>query len=145
MARTRAPASTAAVGWAGGTVLPAIRRHPLLTAAGLGAACAVAVTTSQSVNEGYWIGTSLLFFCVVTAGVFAFLPGAGAYLRIVRTDNRGRWGRKLVRATILACAAVPVALAFRATLWSLVVRTRGTADCQHFGFSWPRQRPSPSA
>ena len=107
-------------GWAGGTVLPAIRRHPLLTAAGLGAACAVAVTTSQSVNEGYWIGTSLLFFCVVTAGVFAFLAGAGAYLRIVRTDNRGRWGRKLVRATILACAAVPVALAFRATLWSLV-------------------------
>jgi hypothetical protein len=107
------------LGWAGRTVLPAIRRRPLLTAAGLGAACAAAITTSQSVNEGYGFGTSLLFFCVVTAGVFAFLAGTGAYLRIVRPDNRGRGTRRLVRATVLASAAVPVAVAFRATLWAL--------------------------
>ena len=116
------------LGWTGSTVLPAIRRHPLLTAAMLGAGCAVAVTTSQSVNESYRLGTSLLFFCVVTAGVFAFVAGAGAYLRIVRSDSRGRRTRRLVRATVLACAAVPVALAFRATLWSLV-----GADPQHSG------------
>ena len=117
------------LGWAGRDVLPAIRRHPLGTAAAVAAGFAVVVTTSQSVNEGYRVGTSLLFFCVVTAGVFAFLAVAGAYLRVVRTAGATRRSRRLVRATVLGCAAVPVALAFRAALWPF------GATAQHGGLA----------
>jgi len=122
----------AALGPAGGPVtrlleqhgrpmLAAVRHHPLATAALIAAACAVPVTVAQSVNERYRAGVSVLFFCIVTAGVFAFLAAAGSYLRVIRSDSPASGiRRRLVHASVGACAAVPVTLAFRATLWSLV-------------------------
>lgn len=105
--------------WLGDWVLPAIRRHPVAAAALIGLAFAVPVTTAQSVNEGYRAGTSAAFFVVVAAGVFAFVAAAGSYLRLVRHSQPSVRSRPVVHATVLACAAVPAALAFRAALWSL--------------------------
>jgi hypothetical protein len=114
------PASRA-LAWASDRLLPLVRRHPLAAAALIGAACAVPLTTAQSVNEGYGPGVAVIFFCITTAGVFAFVATAGWYLRIIRTERRtSASGRGLVHAAVLGAAAVPVALAFRATLWSLV-------------------------
>jgi hypothetical protein len=106
--------------WADNRVLPIMRRHPVATAASIGAAFAVPVTISQSVHEGYQPGTAAMFFCVTTSGVFAFLAMAGGYLHVVRSPPPAGARAPLRHATVLAAATVPVALAFRGTLWSLV-------------------------
>lgn len=106
--------------WIADRALPLIRRHPMLTAGLAGAAFAVPVTIAQSVNESYQAGIATIFFCILTAGVFAFMATAGWYLRVVRINALPAGSSPVARATVLAAAAVPVALAFRATLWSLV-------------------------
>ena len=108
------------LGWADNQVLPLIRRHPIATAAAIGAAFGAAVTISQSVREGYQAGLAVVFFCVTTSGVFAFLVTAGGYLHVVRSGVAAGARAPLIRATVLAAAAVPVALAFRDAFWSLV-------------------------
>jgi hypothetical protein len=106
--------------WADSRVLPCVRLHPVCSAAAIGVVVGLAVTISQSVNEGYRAGVALAFFCIVTLGVFAFVATAGWYLRVVRADRPADARAPLIHATVLAAAAVPVALAFRATLLALV-------------------------
>jgi hypothetical protein len=106
--------------WADKRIVPVVRRHPVGTAAVLGIVVGLLVAISQSVNEGYQAGVAVVFFCVVTSGVFAFVMTAGWYLRVVRADRPAGARAPAIRATVLAAAAVPVALAFRASLWSLV-------------------------
>jgi len=105
--------------WTDHWIVPVIRRHPVGTAAVLSAAVGLLVAISQAVGEGYRIGLAGLFFGVVTSGVFAFVVVAGWYLRVVRSDRPADQARVL-RAIVLAAAAVPVALAFRAALWPLL-------------------------
>jgi hypothetical protein len=123
-ARALGPAGRPAVrlhGWLASGVVPAVRRHPLAAAALIAAGVAAGISASQAVSEGYRAAVSLVFFCVAAAGLFAFVAAAGCYLRIVRSDQPARRGsRPLVHAVVLACAAVPAALAFRAALWSMV-------------------------
>jgi hypothetical protein len=83
------------------------------------AAAGMLVAVSQSVSEGYRIGVAATFFAVTTSGVFAFVVAAGRYLHVVRSDRPAERA-PVLRAIVLAAAAVPVALAFRASLWSLV-------------------------
>jgi hypothetical protein len=111
---------TGLLNWADSTVLPRVRRHPVCSAAALAILVGLAVTISQSVREGYSAGVAVAFFSIVTSGVFAFAASAGWYLRIVRADRPAGASAPMIHATVLAAAAVPVALAFRATLWSLV-------------------------
>ena len=93
----------------------------MAAAALIAAAFAVPVTASQAVSESYQARVIVIFFCIVTAGMFAFVSSAGAFLHVARADRAPAGGaRRLVHACVLAAAAVPVALAFRATLWSLV-------------------------
>jgi fatty acid desaturase len=51
--------------------------------------------------------------------VFAFVVTAGWYLHVVRADAPSQRQAAVLRAAVLAAAVVPVALAFRASLWSL--------------------------
>jgi hypothetical protein len=105
--------------WADHRIVPVIRRHPVGTAAVLSAAVGMLVAISQSVSEGLRIGVAGLFFGIGTSGVFAFLVVAGWYLRFVRS-GRTADRAPVLRAIVLAAAAVPVALAFRAALWPLL-------------------------
>jgi hypothetical protein len=105
--------------WAGHQIVPVIRRHPVGAAAVLSAAVGMLVAISQSVNEGYGVGLAGTFFGITTSGVFAFVVVAGWYLRVVRSDRPAERA-PVLRAIVLAAAAVPVALAFRAALWSFV-------------------------
>jgi len=110
---------TRLLAWADHEIAPVIRRHPIGTAAALSATVGTLVAISQSVSEGYRIGLAVTFFGIVTSGVFAFVVVAGWYLRVVRSDRPARRG-PVLRAIVLAAAAVPVALAFRAGLWPLL-------------------------
>jgi len=105
--------------WADDRVMPHVRRHPMRAAAVIGAAVGLLVSISQSVNEGYRPVVAAVFFWVTASGVFAFVVTAGSYLRVIRTDRPRSPRAPLIHATVLAAAAVPVALAFRASLWSL--------------------------
>ena len=111
---------TRVLDWADERVIPLVRRHPIGAAAVLASAIGLLVTIPQAFNEGYRPQLAAVFFCIATSGVFAFAVTAGWYLRVVRTERRATAKAPLVRATVLAAAVVPIALAFRATLWSLV-------------------------
>jgi hypothetical protein len=105
--------------WADHEIVPVIRHHPIGTAAVLSATIGTLVAISQSVSEGYRVGVAVTFFGIVTSGIFAFVVVAGWYLRVIRS---GRPAKRdpVLRAIVLAAAAVPVALAFRAALWPLL-------------------------
>jgi len=105
--------------WADHEIVPVVRHHPISTAAVLSAAAGMLVAISQSVGEGYRADVAITFFGIVTSGVFAFVVVAGWYLRVVRSD-RPAARAPVLRAIVLAAAAVPVALAFRAALWPLL-------------------------
>lgn len=105
---------------ADGRVIPLVRRHPIGAAAVLASVVGLLVTIPQSLNEGYVPLVAAVFFCIATSGVFAFAVTAGWYLRVVRTERPATPRAPVVRATVLGAAAIPVALAFRASLWSLV-------------------------
>jgi hypothetical protein len=105
--------------WIDDRIIPRVRRHPIGAATVLASMLGLLVTISQSVGEGYGPVLAAVFFGVVASGVFAFVMIAGWYLRVIRTD-RPRARVPVIHATVLAAAAVPVALAFRAPLWSLV-------------------------
>ena len=68
----------------------------------------------------------LLFVGVGACGMFAFLVMGGSFLGIVRTTmpSTGR-RRRLIDAVTLMCASVPVALAFRDSLWWAIGSTNG--------------------
>jgi hypothetical protein len=109
-----------ALDWADEQIAPLARRHPVGAAAVLASAVGVLVTIPQSLHEGYGPVVAAVFFCIATSGVFAFVVTAGWYLRVVRTHRAVSPRVPVIRALVLGAAAVPVALAFRTSLWSLV-------------------------
>jgi hypothetical protein len=111
---------TRVLDWADERFIPLVRRHPIAAAAVLASAVGLLVTIPQAVNEGYVPLVAAVFFCIATSGIFAFAVAAGWYLRVIRTERNATAKAPLVHATVLAAAIVPVALAFRASLWSLV-------------------------
>jgi len=123
LARVGGPAGvplTRTLDWTDDRVLPLVRRHPIGAAAVLASGAGLAVAISQSVTESYRPAVAAAFFCIVMSGVFAFIVVAGWYLRVIRTERPARAWAPVLGPTVLAAAAVPVALAFRASLWSLV-------------------------
>lgn len=104
------------VGWLGRRVVPLMRRHRVATAAAAAAAFGLALATGQYVGEGPGPGP-WLFFVVGFCGMYAFSASAGAYLRIVSSERPASGiRRQLIDASVLACASVPVAIAFRGPL-----------------------------
>lgn len=104
-----------------------IRAHPLLAAAAASVVFGTAIAVSAAIEEGLspvlW-----LLLGVGSAGMFAFLAAGGSYLRIViRERPIGGRQRRLADAAVIASVSVPIALAFRDSLWPLIGATTATA------------------
>ena len=95
-----------------------VRRHPLAVAALLSLLFGIAADVPKAVEEGYASNGLLLVFVVSTASMFAFLVIVGGYLRLV--GHREWTRRRVIRAVSAACLSVPVVVAFRDSLWSLL-------------------------
>ncbi len=64
---------------------------------------------------------TLLTVGLLTCGMFAFLMLAGSYLGVVRSGAPlAGVRRRLIDATVIACLAALVALAFRNSLWWII-------------------------
>ena len=94
-----------------------IRPHPLASATvfsvAFGAAVAAAAAREEGLDTILWI-----FFGVATCGMFAFVVAIGSYVGLVHRDRPLRGvSRRLADAAVSGAAAVPIALAFRDSLW----------------------------
>lgn len=98
-----------------------IRRHPLLTAAAGAMGFGIALAGNQAFGEGIPLGqVFLLYFGVAACAIYAFTVTGGSYLGLVRSDRRSKGvRRRLIDAAVLACAAMPIAVAFRYALWGM--------------------------
>jgi hypothetical protein len=125
---TRLSARLGPLGPLGGTVVRAtdawlvrpIRSHPLLAAGAasvlFGALIAVGAAREDGLSPVLWP-----LLGVGSAGMFAFLAAGGSYLRLViRERPIGGRQRRLADALVIAAASVPIALAFRDSLWPLI-------------------------
>ena len=94
-----------------------IRPRPLASAAAFSVAFGAALVVSAAREEG--LATILwIFFGVATCGMFAFVVAVGSYVGLVRADRPLRGpSRRLADALVSGAAAVPIALAFRDSLW----------------------------
>jgi hypothetical protein len=97
-----------------------IRRHPV-TAAAAAAMGFAAVFDVGSLREGYSLPLLGFVWLVAWCGMFVLLVVSGSYIGLVRAPValRGR-RRRLLDAVLAGSASVPVALAFRDSLWWLV-------------------------
>ena len=117
------PAAGALNRWLGTGVLDGrlgVRRHPLWWAGGAALAFGVLLAAGAAREEGF-SPALLLFVGVGSCGMFAFLVIGGAFLGIVRSPTPSTGvRRRAIDAVTAACASVPVALAFRDSLWWVV-------------------------
>ncbi len=109
------------VAWCDRTVIVRLRQHPILGAALASLTFGTGVGLNQGIREGYFLASTLLTVGLLTCGMFAFLMLAGSYLGVVRSGTRlAGIQRRLIDATVIACIAALVALAFRDSLWWIV-------------------------
>ena len=109
------------------TVITRLRQHPILGAALASLAFGTGVGLNQGIREGYFLASTLLTVGLLTCGMFAFLMLAGSYLGVVRSGAQLAGApRRLIDATVVACVAALVALAFRNSLW-WVIGTNATS------------------
>ena len=74
-----------------------------------------------ALRERYSIPLLAFVLVVAWCGMFVFLVAAGSYLGLVRPSVRIRGiHRRLLDATLVGTASVPITLAFRDSLWWLV-------------------------
>ena len=118
------PTADALLSWLDDVLAPIVRRHPIGAAGLVSAVFGVAVASSNAVEDG--LGPQLgLFVGVAACGMYAFVVPAGAYLGVVRAEPPIRGTRRrVIDASVAAALAVPLALAFRSSLWWLL----GTSD-----------------
>lgn len=121
------PVARRAIRWTDQRAVSAVRRRPMTAAAvaalGFGAAIAASVTIEEGVAP-----ILALFFVVGASGMFAFLVVAGSYLGLVRGRPPSVGvRRRLIDAAVISSASVPVALAFRTSLWGFVGSTDASA------------------
>jgi hypothetical protein len=112
-------------------VWPWVRRRPITTAV-VAAAGSAAVFAAGGLREGYSPPLLAFVFVVAGCGMFALLVATGSYLGVVRSSvQMSVVRRRLLDAVLVASASVPIALAFRDPLWSLVgssIERAGVAD-----------------
>jgi hypothetical protein len=61
-----------------------------------------------------------MYFIVSACAIYAFIVTSGAYLGLVRAERPGTGlRRRLADTAAAACAALPIAIAFRYALWAL--------------------------
>jgi hypothetical protein len=109
------------VAWCDRIVIARLRQHPILGAALASLAFGAAVGLNQGIREGYFLASTLLTVGLLTGGMFAFLMVAGSYLGVVRSGAPlAGLRRRLIDATVIACLAALIALAFRNSLWWII-------------------------
>lgn len=107
-----------ALGWVDRRMVTGGRRHPLAAAAALSLVFGIAADIPKAVEEGYAPRGLLLVFVVSACAMFAFLVIVGAHLRLAGAGRRPH--RRTVHALVAACVSLPLAGAFRSSLWSLL-------------------------
>lgn len=107
--------------WADRSLVRQVRRHPLVAAAVASAGFGITVGGWQGYREGYFLSVTLLVMGLGFCGMFAFLVPACSYFGLVRSA-RPSYGvqRRVLDASVAACAAAIVILAFRNSLWWVV-------------------------
>jgi hypothetical protein len=116
----------AGIAWLDRAVARTIRRLPIVAAAAAALAFGVILALNTLLREG---GGPALWIDVVvgSSGMFAFLVAAGSYLGLVRIDRPvAGIRRRAVDAAVFGCFAVPIALAFRESLWWIVGSDSGS-------------------
>jgi hypothetical protein len=112
---------TSVIGWCDRAVIARLRQHPILGAALASLAFGTGAGLNQGIREGYFLASTLLTAGLLTCGMFAFLMLAGSYLGVVRSSAPlAGVPRRLTDATVIACIAALVALAFRNSLWWII-------------------------
>jgi hypothetical protein len=107
--------------WAEQCLVQRGRCHPVAAAATASAVFGVTVFGWQGYRERYFLSVTLLAIGLGFCAMFAFLVPAGSYFGLVRS-TRPSYGiqRRMLDASVAACAAAIVALAFRNSLWWVV-------------------------
>jgi hypothetical protein len=98
-------------------VAPLIRLHPVGTVAAVSVAFGIGLAVAASREEGP-LAVSAFVGAVATCTMFAFLAAFDRWLRLVAPARPA--GRRLVRAAVVGAAAVPVSLAFRDAIWTVI-------------------------
>ena len=112
------PHVTSVVAWCDRTVIARLRRHPILGAALASVVFGTGVGLNQGIREGYLLASTLPTVGLFTCGMFDFLMLAGSYLVVVCSGSPlAGVPRRLTDATVIACIAALVALAFLNSLW----------------------------
>ncbi len=124
---------TSVIAWCDRTVIARLRQHPILGAALASLAFGTGVGLNQGIREGYFMALTLLTVGLLTCGMFAFLMLAGSYLGVVRSGAPlAGVPRRLTDATVIACIAALVALAFRDSLWWIIGTNANSAGDGQF-------------
>ena len=124
---------TSVVAWCDRAVIARLRQHLILGAALASLAFGTAVGLNQGIREGYFLASTLLTVGLLTCGMFAFLMLAGSYLGVVRSGAPlAGVRRRLIDATVIACLAALVALAFRDSLWWIIGTNANSAGNGQF-------------
>ncbi len=107
--------------WADRSLVSQVRRHPIVAAAIASAGFGVAVGVWQWYREGYFLSVTLLVMGLGFCGMFAFLVAACSYFGLVRSARPAHGvQRRVLDASVAACVAAIVTLAFRNSLWWVV-------------------------
>ncbi len=110
-----------------------VRRHPVMAAAIVSATFGVVVFAWQGYREGYFLSVTLLAMGLGSCAMFAFLIPAGRYFGLVRSENPSSGARRrLLEASVVACATAIGTLAFRGSLWSLIGTSGNSAGPAQF-------------
>jgi hypothetical protein len=117
------PLATTILDWTDRCVVTRIRRHAVAFAAATSVLFGALVALSQGVQEGYPAGGFVFFFVIAGCGMFTFAMLAGSYLGLLGHGYpcpHSRMGTRLIRVGVATGASVPVAVAFRTAIWSLL-------------------------
>ena len=105
-----------------------LRAHPILAAGLLSVSFGACLGGLAAREVPPPVVLLLVVVGVGACGMFALVMVGGAYLGLVRGERSlSGWRRRLTDALVLGCAAVPLALAFRAHLWWIVGARGDTA------------------
>lgn len=119
--------------WSEDNLVREVRRHPVVAATITSGAFGVVVLGWQGYREDYFWSVTLLAVGLGSCAMFAFLVSAGSYFGLVRSTQPS-YGlqRQAVDASVIACTAAIVTLAFRNYLFWMIGSSPAAAGPQQF-------------
>ncbi len=104
--------------WLDSELIARIRCYPLRACGVFAVGAGVALASPQVIYEGYSTTVAVFFVAVAGCGMFAIIAIVGSHLRIVERPDAPSSAVSV--ALVLACASVPLTVAFRDALWALL-------------------------